>query len=230
MTTPQPGAVPGAPASGAAVPGQAPAGGQVEPPAGGPGAQAATDPPASKPAKTDLATLPDDIRDLIGSLRNENAEHRSGKATAVQAAAEAKAERDAILKAMGLAPDGKTEPLTADQIDAKIADAADDVWATKVENIVLRVPDVNVEALWDSRAFVDSLDPFADLDPKSDEFKAKVTEHVAKYVKNHPQFQAKPPGAARSGGDHPGGAGGVQTRPKSLGQAVSNHYRGRPGS
>lgn len=218
MTAPTPDSAPGAPGTGGTPTGQVPAGGQPQntPPAGGnaPGAQ-------DKPVKVDFSTLPQAAQDHIAKLNADVAEHRVKGTDAGKAAQAVQAKLDAVLKAMGLQPDGTAEPLTQEQIDTKLADASDDVWATKVENVVLRVKEVDVDKLWDSRAFVNSLDPFADLDPRSDEFATKVTAHVKKYVADHPQFKTTPPGAAKSGGDHPGGPGpGTRVRP-SLGAALA---------
>lgn len=225
MTAPQPGQAPGAPGTGGTPPGQAPDGGQPQNNPGQPGtAPGATDP---KPVKTDLDTLPKDVRDLIQKLRDEAAEHRTGKQTAAQEAAQAKAERTAILKALGLTPDGKAEPLTQDQIDAKLGEAADEKWGLAVENVLLRNRDIDAAGLLDSRAFLNTLDDagLTDRDPSDTKFAQDLADHVKAYVEKHPKYKAAPAGAARSGGDHPGGAGGPRTRPTSLGAAVGNAMR-----
>lgn len=226
MTAPNPDPTPGAAGTGGTPAGQDPNGGQPNnPPAGsGPAPAAGTKPEATPSAQTDLATLPKDVQDLIKGLRDEAAGHRTGKQDATKTATDLKAKQDAILKALGLTPDGKAEPLTQDQIDAKIEEYQNEVWTTKVENVVLRIPGIDVSALWDSRKFIDSLDPFADRDPRDAEFAKDLADHVTKYVKDNPQFAAKPAGPARSGGDHPGGAGAATSRP-TLSAAIANAMR-----
>jgi hypothetical protein len=228
MTAPAPGTTPGATNPGGTPTGQAPEGipqptGQQQPPA--PGA------PEQPPAETqDETALPPWAQKELKRARGDAGKYRTEAQTATQAAAAAKAKQDAVLKALGLKPDGSDEPLTQEQLDARIAEAADEVWTTKVENLVLRTSGVDADALWDSRAFVRSLDPFSDMDPRTPEFAKDVAAHIAKYVTDHPQFKAKtedPPGAARSGGDHPGGAGKPTTRPTSLGAAVASEYEKR---
>jgi hypothetical protein len=222
MTAPNPVPAPGAAGTGGTPPGQAPADGQPQnddgtPPAPAPGA---TDPGQEA---EDIDSLPEWAKKVIKKAREDAAAARTDKQTAAQAAAEAKEQRAAILKLFGLDEDGKETPLTEAEISAKIEQQADEIWATRVENVVLRIPGVNTAKLWDSRAFVDSLDQFTDLDPAQPDAAKKITEHVREYVKNHPEFEASA-GPVRSGGDHPGGTKTVQPRPKSIQSAVANHY------
>jgi hypothetical protein len=227
MTVPNPSAAPGAPADGGTG-GQAPTG--TQPPAAQPAPTGQQPGPGAQPQPTDLSTLPADVRKLIEDTRAEAAKHRTEKATATTEAQAAKAQRDAVLKAMGLNADGTDAPPTTDALTAQVEQQQAVAWTAAVELNVFRTAQAagaNGEALLDSRAFIDSLDPFTDDDPASPEFRTKLAEHVKKYVEQHPTFKAGPPAATRSGGDHPGGSGnggpGSQ-RSSSLGAAVKAHY------
>lgn len=227
MTAPVPVPAPGAPGTGGTPPGQVPDGGQPQdtPPAAGtaPGAQ-------DKPARVDFSTLPQAVQDHIAKLNADVADHRVKGTTASNTAKAAQDKLDAVLKAIGLTADGKDQPLTQEQIDAKLDEAADATWRMAVENTVLRDRDVDANELLDSRAFLSTLDDagLTDRDPNETTFAKDLAAHVKAYVEKHPKYKAQPPGAARSGGDHPGGAGGPRTRPTSLGAAVGNAMRPRP--
>lgn len=231
MTAPNPAAASGTPAAGGTPTGQTPDGGQPQnTPAGAPqGPDAPTGTPAAATEPQDVDSLPAWAQKAIKEARDDAKKYRGNAQTATQQAAEAKAKQDAVLKALGLQPDGSKEPLTQEQLDAQIAQATEDVWTTKAENLVLKVPGVDADRLWDSRAFVASLEPFKGLDPRSQDFRDKVSAHITKYVEDHPQYKATPPGAARSGGDHPGGSGAPNQRPTSISAAVSNEYQRRGG-
>lgn len=227
MTDPAPGAAgtdpKGGPAPTNGEPQNTPANGQPAP-------GAPKDQPA-KPAKTDLETLPQDVRDLIAELRTENAKHRTDKQSSAQAAEQAKRERAQVLKAYGLTEDGSEEPLSEDQLNERINEANDAAWAMGVENVLLRNKAIDTEKLLDSRKFLNSLDDkgFNDRDPREKDFAADLGKHVAKYVEDHPEYAAKPPGATRSGGDHPGGPAAPRKRP-GLHAAVSNALKSGGGS
>lgn len=234
MTAPLPGTAPGAPDTGGTPAGQAPA---VDPQPK-PGQQPAPGAP-DKPADDvdtepqDVDSLPDWARKRFKKLSDENAKHRTDKQTSAQAAEEAKRQRAAVLKAFGLAEDGSEEPLTEAQLGEKITEAQDAAWAMGVENVLLRNKDVDAGELLDSRAFLNSLDDagLTDRDPRETGFADDLAAHVATYVEKHPKFKAKadPPGAARSGGDHPGGPAAPGKRPTSLGAAVASEYAKRRG-
>lgn len=218
---------PGAPGDGATTGGQAPAG-VTQPsttPAGtqGPGA------PAQTPAE-DVKSLPQWAQDLLDKTRTEAGDHRKAKEAAVRDAQTANDQRAAILKTLGLTPEGKDEPLTQEQIDEKLAEAHDQTWSTQVENVLLRTGNVNSDKLLDSMTFLGTLDQFTDLDPRSKEFGDKLTKHIAQYVKDHPEYATEATsGAARSGGDHPGGAGAARARPSLYGAVDAAIKRGRTG-
>lgn len=227
MTAPTPPAAPGAPADGGPA-GLAPTTTQPQQaPATAPGAQTQT------PAKTDLSTLPADVRKVIEDLRTEAAKHRTDGQTAKQAAEAEKQRVSAVLKALGLNADGTDAPADPAALAAQIQEAQAVAWTNAVELSVVRstlAVGANAEALLDSRAFIDSLDQFVDDDPNSGEFKKKIADHVKSYVDKHPTFKAAAPGPARSGGDHPGGAGQppAERGKGGLGGAIGRHY-GRTG-
>lgn len=227
MTAPQPPAAPGAPADGGQA-GQAPTTTQPQQqaPANAPGAQ-------SQPAKTDLSTLPADVRKVIEDLRTEAAKHRTDGQTAKQAAEAEKQRVAAVLKALNLKADGSEADPDPAALAAQIQEAQAVAWTNAVELSVVRstlAVGANAEALLDSRAFIDSLDQFVDDDPNSGEFKKKIADHVKAYVDKHPTFKAAAPGPARSGGDHPGGAGQppAERGKGGIAGAIGRHY-GRTG-
>jgi hypothetical protein len=228
MTAPTPPAAPGAPAGGQGDGGQAPTGTQQpqQNPAGQPAAQQQT-------GKTDLATLPQDVREYIEKLRTESATHRTGKTAAEQQAQAAQQQRDAILKAAGLKADGTEADPDPAALTEQIQQAQAVAWTNAVELSVVRsalAVGADSEKLIDSRAFIDSLDEFVDLDPNTAEFKKKLADHVKAYVDKHPTFKAAAPGPARSGGDHPGGAGQppAERGKGGIAGAIGRHY-GRTG-
>ena len=231
MTAPQPSAAPGAPADGGQG-GQAPTTTQQpqqnpQTPATAPGAQQQT------PAKTDLSTLPADVRKVIEDLRAEAAKHRTDGQTAKQAADAEKQRVAAVLKALGLNADGTDAPADPNALAEQIQQAQAVAWTNAVELSVVRsamTVGADAEKLIDSRAFIDSLDEFVDLDPNSAEFKKKLADHVKAYVDKHPTFKAAAPGPARSGGDHPGGAGQppAERGKGGIAGAIGRHY-GRTG-
>lgn len=230
MTAPTPPAAPGAPADGGQA-GQAPTTTQpqqnLQAPANAPGAQ------QQAPAKTDLSTLPADVRKVIEDLRAEAAKHRTDGQTAKQAADAEKQRVAAVLKALNLNPDGTDADPDPSALAAQIQEAQAVAWTNAVELSVVRsalAVGADSEKLIDSRAFIDSLDAFVDLDPNSAEFKTKLADHVKAYVDKHPTFKAAAPGPARSGGDHPGGAGQppAERGKGGIAGAINRHY-GRTG-
>lgn len=225
MTAPQPPAAPGAPAD-AGTGGQAPTGTQptTTPPAPGSGTQS--------PAKTDLNTLPDDVRKIIEDARAEAARHRTDKQTAAQAAAEAKAQRDAVLKALNLKPDG-TEDVDPNKLTEQVNQYKAVAWENAVEAQVVRLAGTvgfDADALLDSNKFLDSLGDLVTQDPNSGDFRALLEAHLKKFVADNPKFKAAaagPKAPASSGGVvPPGQPGGVTTRPTSLSAAVSKALGG----
>lgn len=225
MTAPNPSAAaPGAPAD-AGTGGQAPT--ETQQPQNNQPAQPEPGAQPAKPAKTDLSTLPEDVRKLIEDTRAEAAKHRTEGQTAKQAAEAEKQRVAAVLKALGINPDGTNAPKDPAALAAAVEEAQAAAWSTAVENQVLRMKGVDADRLLDSRAFIDTLDEFVDDDPNSSTFKTKLAAHVKAYVEKHPSFKATPAGPARSGGDHPGGGGAPSgTRPTSLMAAVKKSLSG----
>lgn len=226
MTAPQPPAAPGAPADGGQA-GQAPTTTQPQQQA------PATAPGAQSPASQDVSSLPDWAQKLLNDTRSEAAKHRTEKQTAAQQAQEAQAQREKLLAALGLKADGSDADPDPSALAAQITEAQAVAWTNAVELSVVRsalAVGADSEKLIDSRAFIDSLDEFVDLDPNTAEFKKKLADHVKAYVDKHPTFKAAAPGPARSGGDHPGGAGQppAERGKGGIGGAVARHY-GRTG-
>lgn len=229
MTVPLPSAAPGAPADGGTG-GQAPTG--TQPPAAQPAPTGQQPGPGAQPQPTDLSTLPADVRKLIEDTRAEAAKHRTEKATATTEAQAAKAQRDAILKAAGLNPDGTDAPATTEALTAQVEQQQAVAWTASVELNVFRTAQAagaNGEALLDSRAFIDSLDAFTEDDPTGPDFRTKLEAHIKAYVEKHPTFKANattttaPP---RAGGDRPAGGSGTQPqRTQGLGAAIKAHYQ-----
>jgi hypothetical protein len=228
MTAPQPSAAPGAPADGGAG-GQAPSGTHQphnpQAPANAPGAQPQT------PTGQDVSSLPDWAQKLINDTRSEAAKHRTEKQTAAQEAQAAKAQRDAILKAAGLKPDGSEAEPDPAALAAQIEQAQAIAWTSQVELNVFRTAaenGLNAAALLDSRAFIDSLDSFTEADLSSPEFGQQLAAHIKKYGEQHPQFKASPQTTAppRAGTDRAAGSGGSPTRQpvQGLGAAIRAHY------
>lgn len=221
MTAPTPPPAPGAP-SDAGTGGQAPQG--TQPPATPPAPQpTGQEPNQPQGQPQDVSSLPEWAQKLITDTRAEAAKHRTNGQTAAQQAQAAQQQRDAVLKALGLTADGKDAPPDPEALTAQLEQQQAVAWTNAVELTVFRTAaaaGANADALLDSRAFIDSLDELADVDPSSADFKSQLDVHVRKYVEQHPQFKAQPAGPARSGGDHPGGGGAPTTRPKSLADAL----------
>lgn len=221
MTAPT--GTPGAPTDGGTPTGPAPATGTQQPTTPAP-TGSGTQPAAGK---TDLAQLPDDVRKLIEDLRNESAKHRTDKQTAAQAATAATAQRDAVLKALGLNQDG-TEQIDPAKLTDQVAQFKAVAWEAAVESNVVRLGHslgLDIDALLDSNSFLNSLEGLVDEDPGSGEFRTKLEAHLKDFsAKNPTKFKAAaatPTGPARSGGDMtPGAPGNTATRPKSLMDAV----------
>lgn len=235
MTVPNPSAAPGAPADGGTG-GQAPTG--TQPPAApaptGPQPGSGTQPLATGQPQ-DISSLPDWAQKIITDTRAEAAQHRTAKQTAAQEAQAAKTQRDAILKAAGLNPDGTDAPATTEALTAQVEQQQAVAWTAAIELNVFRTAQAasaNGEALLDSRAFIDSLDTFTEDDPTGPDFRTKLEAHVKAYVEKHPTFKATTTTTAppRAGGDRPAGGSGTQPqRPQGLGAAIKAHY-GQRGS
>ena len=198
----QPSQVPGAPTD-AGQDGQAPTPQQpgTTPPQDG---QAPTDGPQ------DINALPEWAQKLITDTRSEAAGHRTKYKTATQQAQEATAQRDKVLSALGLKPDG-TEDQSPERLTAQLQQFQADLWERTVENTVLRSASklgADADALLDSNKFLESLTDLADG--------ADLEAHIASFVAANPKFKAAK-GLGRSGGDF-GGAPNQQ--PASLASQI----------
>lgn len=226
---PAPGAPQGTPGQPAGVP--VPTAPPVPQPSSGPTPQ----PQPQAPAKTDpqdVSSLPEWAQKLITDTRAEAAKHRTDKQTAAQQAQAAQQQRDAVLKAMGLNPDGKDLPPDPEALAKQVSDYKAVAWENAMQTQILRVairPEIGADAdtLLDSNSFLDSLGEFVSEDPSTKEFRDKLAAHIKTWVEKNPKFKTQPAGPARSGGDHPGGGGAPTTRPTSLHAAVSNALGGR---
>ena len=219
---------PGAPTD-AGTGGQAPQG--TQPPATPPEQQANGQAPDSQQQGTTSGMTLEAAQKIIDELRKENAGHRTAKQTATQQAQAAQAQRDAVLKALGLTPDGTDAPLDPEALAAQVTEHQAIAWETAAENAILRVAGpagADADALLDSNAFLDSLGDLIALDPKSAEFRTKLQAHITVWLDKHPKHKAAPtvPTAARSGGDHPGGTRTTSARPTSLMAAVKKQLGG----
>ncbi|WP_143264173.1 hypothetical protein [Amycolatopsis kentuckyensis] len=213
---------PGAPAD-AGTGGQAPQG--TQPPATPPAQQQPGQAPDTQQQGSPSMTL-EQAQKVIDDLRKENAKHRTDKQSATQQAQAATQQRDAVLKALGLTPEGSDAPPDPDALAAQVTQQQAINWETAAENAILRVAPTagaDADALLDSNAFLDSLGDLIALDPKSAEFRTKLQAHITVWVDKHPKHKAAAaaPPATRSGGDHPGGGSTPTTRPRSLQAAVS---------
>lgn len=134
----------------------------------------------------------------------------------------------AVLKALGLTPDGKTDPekLTAD-LQAEQARARQATVDLAVYKAATK-PEIagNPTAILDSRSFSETV---SKLDPASSTFEADVEKAVAALVKASPNVygagEPKKAPPARSGGDF---SGGTQTdqdpQPKTARDRLRNAY------
>ncbi|MFD2839337.1 hypothetical protein ACFSYH_01965 [Populibacterium corticicola] len=187
--------------------------GTTTPPAGGTGTEVQQPtPPAPSPATVAAQQAKQESKDLwddpakakaeIERLRAENAKDRT---TAKQnAATEAKNGLIQELgKALGLVKDGDTTP-TPEELTAQLAEKTSEATATQRELAVYRtagqVPGADVNALLDSRTFLDSI-----KDIKPDDT-AALKAAVEKAITDNPRLKTAQ-AAGKSGGDLTGGTG-----------------------
>lgn len=173
-------------------------------PAGG-GGTPPTDPPAADPPASGEPPKADQPKETDWKVESRKWEERAKDNK--KSGDKASQQLTAVLKALGKNPDGTDAPPDPAAIQQQVEHAQAAAWSTTVENQVLRIKDVDADRLLDSRAFVDSLDPFVDDDPHSAEFKTKLAAHVRQYVIDNPSYKAASAGPARSGGEFPGGSG-----------------------
>lgn len=153
---------------------------------------------------------------------------RDGEKAAKQAL---KAEKDrvaAILKAAGLAPDGKEDPTeqlkaAAAERDKALASARDNAVDLAVYRYAAKPNSgINADAVLDSRKFRSDI---ADLDPSAADFADKVEAAAKAALKANPSLGTKP-ATGRMGTDVTGSGGGGNTRSKNLDDAVAKKLGG----
>lgn len=206
MTQPAPGApeptttttpAPGAPALAPQPPAPAPV----------PQQQSTTQTGLDPNAPIDFDRLEPNVKAYIAKLRQEAGGHRQEKTAAQQTAAEAQQQRDAVLKALGLNPDGTAldDPAqAAAKLTQRATEAESAAWGANVKLEVFQLAGklgANPAALLDSLTFVDSLDELTDADPRSAEFRTALEAKITAAVQANPNLKAAGGPPARSGGD-----------------------------
>jgi hypothetical protein len=171
------------------------------------------------------------VQKLITDLRKENGTHRTGRTAAEAAATQAQQQRDSVLKALGLNPDGSatTDPEAAAAQLAERAEAAEArAWTLGVKTAVYDLAGnlgANAKLVYASNDFRDTLDDLVDDDPETKEFKDALKTKIKDFVEANPEYKASAgQGPARIGVEHTGGNPGRQ-RAQGLGAAVQAAYR-----
>ncbi|MDG4832420.1 hypothetical protein O7627_24375 [Solwaraspora sp. WMMD1047] len=166
------------------------------------------------------------LRDL-GKARDDAKREKDARIKAEQ---DQQAKLDAVLVALGLKPDPKTDPAaTAAKVAKELTDAQAQNRELRIENALYKLAGKaggDVDALQDSRGFMKAL---ADLDPTAADFEKSVTAAIRDAVKANPKLAAATQGGqgpARQGADHGGGNNGRQ-RSGSLSAAVSRAFSGQ---
>jgi hypothetical protein len=165
----------------------------------------------------------DRARAAIAAAREAEKSAKAGKKAADERVA-------AILKAAGLAPDGKQDP--EDQVKTLLAraEAAEKRSAQLATRDAVRSAAAkhsgDVEALLDSQRFLGQL---ADLDTAAADFGDKVAGLVKAAIKDNPRYavasSAPAKGSGKQGADHTGN-GGTRTRSSTLDAAVAQKLGG----
>jgi hypothetical protein len=190
------------------------------PPAG------ATEPPAPNPPKVKFEDLDAETQAYVRGLRAEAADNRKAADAAAAEAAAAKAQRDKVLAAMGLKPDGSEQDPDPAALESKLTVAAAETENTKRENLVLRVGPglgANVDKLLDSRSFTNKLAALKVDDREG--VTALITEAITADV----SLKSAPAPAASSGGTtHTGTTPSDQRKSKAA--ALQSRYAGGRGS
>lgn len=220
-----------------------PAPGAPTPPPPAPGAPAPQPtPPSAQPGldpnePVDIINLPANVQKLITELRKENGAHRQGRTAAEQAATAAQQQRDAILRAAGLNPDG-TE---ADDPEARMTEFATRaeqaearLWTLGVKSHVYDLAaaaGANAKLVYNSNEFRDLLDDLVDDDPDTPEFRTALDGKLREFVAANPEYAATPAGHAPAGSPAPRpdpSQGPRGTAPQrftgNLTEAVRDHY------
>jgi hypothetical protein len=163
----------------------------------------------------------------------ESKEHKTGRTTAEQQAAEAKDRLKAILKAAGLNPDGTELPEDPEQLAARLAERAEAaearVWTIGVKSAVYdqaSAAGVNAKLVYNSNDFRDLLDDLVEQDPDTPAFRAVILQKMKDFVAANPEYAtasaAEPPKPTNPKPDpSQGSRGETPTRSQGLAAAVS---------
>lgn len=227
MTAPLDGPAPGAP---------------TPPPApGAPAPQPAPNPSPTPPgpdpgAPVDIASLPANVQKLIGDLRKENGSHRQGRTAAEETATHAQAQRDAVLKALGINPDGSDvdDPeARAAELAGRAEQAEARIWTLGVKGHVYDLASTvgaNAKLVYNSNEFRDTLDDLVDEDPDTPEFRAALEQKMREFITANPEYAgtatATPgaPGAPRPDPSQGGRGQPGQMFSGSLTDAIKTYY------
>ena len=174
-------------------------------------------PPAIN-AKTGKPYTAAETQEYIATIRAEAKTNREARVAAEAKATAAEAQRDAVLAALGLGPDGKDLPKDAAALEATLATERTAREDQARENIVLRVsldPQINANAdrLLDSRAFATKLSALKPDDRDG------ITALVKTTIAENPTWKNSPPAAQSSGSTTHTGPAPVSQR-RSMGDAV----------
>lgn len=149
----------------------------------------------------DVNALPPNVRKLIADLRRENGSHRQGRTAAEQAAVAATEQRDAVLKALGINPDGTEvdDPQARAAELTQRAEAAEAyAWTVDVKSQVYDLAastGCNPKLVYSSQDFRDTLDDLVDADPGTPEFKTELKRRMQDFVAENPEYAAASPAA-----------------------------------
>jgi hypothetical protein len=191
----------------------------------GDGGQAPTEPQQPGTEPQDITSLPEWAQNLIAKGRSKEADYRTKYQASQQTAQAAAEQRDKVLDALGLKPDGTDAP-DPEALGAQLNDIRARAWETAVENKILRLaPKLGVDAdgLLDSVAFLDSLAD-AEIDPDGTDFAQQLEAHVTGFITHHPKFKTAQQGAPRGGGDF---GGGPNLPPASLDSQIAEAEKRR---
>jgi hypothetical protein len=155
-------------------------------------------PPADPPKPAEPANTGKTFDEAyVKTLRDEAAANRVK-------AKDAEDRNNKILAALGLQPDGKTDP---DELAKQHATTSTDLRQSRIELAVFRTASkhqADADALLDSRSFLATL---ADLDPTAVDFGAKVETAIKAAVKDNPKLKTAGQAPARNAGEITGGSG-----------------------
>jgi hypothetical protein len=139
------------------------------------------------------------------ALSRKNEDRMRANAEEAKVLRDKLAKQDAVLKQLAEKAGVTLEPETADESNAKLAQAQAKMKTQAIENAVIRKAQsagVDADALLDSRAFVQSL---ANLDPDASDFSERVSDAL-KDAASNPRYKTKKtqPSVQNGGGDFGG--------------------------